>query len=108
MQLETVRDDVRFVYGEPVSFEQEAESPGEKCEEWLLTYLESTGRVSRVMCARRRRGWVCMGRWRCAKLLSRAIQDTGQFPESEESVAAGGGWGRRCGRYGRSGRGGRE
>jgi hypothetical protein len=43
VQLETEGDAVRFVYGEPVSFEPEAESSGEKCEEWLLTYLEKHG-----------------------------------------------------------------
>lgn len=41
VQLETEGDAVRFVYGEPVSFEQE--SPGDSCEEWLTEYLEEHG-----------------------------------------------------------------
>jgi len=32
---------VTFTYGEPPSFEQEA--PGDKCEEWLIEYLEENG-----------------------------------------------------------------
>jgi hypothetical protein len=43
LKLETNGDQVRFVYGEPVAFEDAQESPGDKCEEWLLSYLEENG-----------------------------------------------------------------
>ena len=35
-------DQVRFVYGEPVAFEDQ-ESTGDKCEDWLLGYLAAHG-----------------------------------------------------------------
>lgn len=77
-QLETVGDDVRFVYGEPVSFEQEAESPGEKCEEWLLTYLEEHGpsKPGDVRQAAEKAGFTHGTLTRTRKLLSGAIRDT--------------------------------
>ena len=43
LKLETNGDQVRFVYGEPVAFEDAQESPGDRCEEWLLSYLEENG-----------------------------------------------------------------
>lgn len=43
LKLETNGDQVRFVYGEPVAFEDAQESPGDKCEEWLINYLEEHG-----------------------------------------------------------------
>ena len=43
LKLESNGDQVRFVYGEPVAFEDAQESPGDKCEEWLINYLEEHG-----------------------------------------------------------------
>lgn len=43
LKLETEGESMRFAYGEPVAFEDAQESPGDKCEEWLLAYLEGNG-----------------------------------------------------------------
>ena len=34
---------MRFVYGEPVAFEDAQESTADKCEQWLLDYLAEHG-----------------------------------------------------------------
>ncbi len=43
LKLEGDAAAMRFVYGEPVAFEDAQESPGDRCEEWLLDYLEKNG-----------------------------------------------------------------
>lgn len=42
LKLETSGDQVRFVYGAPVAFDEQ-ESTGDKCEDWLLGYLAAHG-----------------------------------------------------------------
>ena len=42
LKLEGEGDNMRFVYGEPVSFDDQ-ESAGDKCEEWLLGFLGKHG-----------------------------------------------------------------
>lgn len=78
VQLETTGESVRFVYGAPASFDQEAESPGEKCEEWLLTYLEKHGpsRPGDVRQAAEAAGFTHGTLTRARKALSGAIRDT--------------------------------
>lgn len=43
LKLEGDGASMRFVYGEPVAFEDAQESTGDKCEDWLLGYLAAHG-----------------------------------------------------------------
>lgn len=43
LKLEGDGASMRFVYGEPVAFEDTQESTGDKCEDWLLGYLAAHG-----------------------------------------------------------------
>lgn len=78
VKLETEDESVRFVYGAPASFDQEAESPGEKCEEWLLAYLEKHGpsKPGDVRQAAEAAGFTHGTVTRARKALSGEIRDT--------------------------------
>ena len=76
VQLETEGDAVRFVYGEPVSFEQE--SPGDSCEEWLIEYLEEHGpsKPGDVVKAASKEGFTRDTLYRTRKKLSDQVFNT--------------------------------
>lgn len=78
LKLETNGDQVRFVYGEPVAFEDAQESPGDKCEEWLIDYLGENGpsKPADVIAAGKDAGFTRDTIYRTRKSLRVMIGDT--------------------------------
>jgi hypothetical protein len=80
LKLEGDGDNMRFVYGEPVAFEDAQESPGDKCEEWLLDYLGENGpsKPADVIAAGKDAGFTRDTIYRTRKSLRVMIGDTGK------------------------------
>lgn len=77
LKLETDGEAMRFEYGAPPSFDDQ-ESPGDKCEEWLIEYLEENGpsRPADVVTAGEGEGFTRATIYRVRKQLQGVIRNT--------------------------------
>lgn len=78
LKLEGDSTSMRFVYGEPVAFEDAQESTGDKCEEWLLGYLAEHGpsKPAEILSAGKTAGYTRDTIYRTRKALQAMIGNT--------------------------------
>lgn len=78
LKLEGDSTSMRFVYGEPVAFEDAQESTADKCEQWLLDYLAEHGpsKPNDILIAGKDSGFTRDTIYRTRKALQAMIANT--------------------------------